>query len=329
VSRLPAAWAWSSLPMKSHALLLCGAPHNRHYADHWVMPRTGALLDGEWTRGRGIIRAPQEVRVRPSMQNRLRPWERSFVERSTSRYICSISIPRIVGGRRRNPSRIMPRAATPPRREPSARQHNPVVSITPSHGDPAQLALRFVVGQLESAVVEEAGEWAALAMSVAEGGAQHSALAPDPLVLDGDPCEERVGVPAQVEVAQRPDLRRASCGSRSSRCRPTSAPSCWCRACRRTRTGPATSAPPACAHAPARPVAPRRAACPPARGLRRSAGRGRSRTDSLQRGHDGPQQRGVEPGAHLDLGGAHPQRQWRGLVVHADQAHERGGRQQR
>ena len=49
-------------------------------------------------------------------------------------------------------------------------------------GDPAQLALRFVVGQLESTVVEEASEGAALAMGVAEGRAQHAALALDPLV---------------------------------------------------------------------------------------------------------------------------------------------------
>jgi hypothetical protein len=66
----------------------------------------------------------------------------------------------------------------------------------------------LIVGQRQAAIVEEASERGALAMSVAQRRAQHAALALDPLVLDGDPGKEGVGVRPQVQLPERPDLVR-------------------------------------------------------------------------------------------------------------------------
>ena len=69
------------------------------------------------------------------------------------------------------------------------------------YGDAAQLALGSVVVEFEPAVVVEPGERLALTNGVAESGAQEAALAANAFVLGFGPCEERVGVRAQVGVA--------------------------------------------------------------------------------------------------------------------------------
>lgn len=62
------------------------------------------------------------------------------------------------------------------------------------HRNAAELALGGVVVETEATVVVEPRQWTALAMGVAERGAEQAALIADALVFDIDPGKERVGV---------------------------------------------------------------------------------------------------------------------------------------
>jgi len=74
-------------------------------------------------------------------------------------------------------------------------------------GDATELALGGVVVELEPTVVVEPGERGALAARIAERRAEQAALIANALVLGLCPREERVGVRAQMDLAERPRRR--------------------------------------------------------------------------------------------------------------------------
>ena len=72
--------------------------------------------------------------------------------------------------------------------------------------DAAKLALGGIVVEPQATVVVESCQGGALAMGVAECGAERPALLPNTLVLGIGPGEEGVGVGSQVQLSERLDL---------------------------------------------------------------------------------------------------------------------------